>query len=164
MKMAEADRGLRCQLPERDGTKPAGRRAPGNRTLRPPVDGSKNRSDQDTFCLRIRCPAPAVLSVILPLLKIGRSNQAESYCSDEWAWPMWKPIIISDLNCTAEELGKGLYRESDPSTIILTNKPCAAIGHNLGGFAGLGSIGLNQMLITDKGCCGWLGSLVSIWN
>ncbi len=111
--------------------------------------------------------ARSVICYFLPFApEIGRSNQAEAQCSDEWAWAYVETNqLINDLNrYLQEELGKrGYIAAVTPATHNFDEQTLLSnwSHRHLAVLAGLGSIGLNQMLITDKGCCGRLGSLVS---
>ncbi len=111
--------------------------------------------------------ARSVICYFLPFdPEIGRSNQAEAYSSDEWAWAYLETNqLISDLNRhLQEEISKRGYTAAvTPATHNFDEQTlCSNWSHrHLAVLAGLGSIGLNQMLITDKGCCGRLGSLVT---
>lgn len=111
--------------------------------------------------------AKTVIVYFVPFAaNIPRSNVALRTCSKEWAACYIETNrLIHDLNQHLKhELSKAGYRVAvtpathnfDPETLVSnwSHRHLAAI-------AGLGSFGLNNMLLTEKGCCGRLGSLVT---
>lgn len=111
--------------------------------------------------------ARSVICYFLPFATaIGRSNKEGTYSSDEWACAYLETNqLINDLNRhIQEEMGKlGHNAAVTPATHNFDqNTLLSNWSHrHIAVLAGLGSMGLNRMLITDKGCCGRLGSLVS---
>ena len=111
--------------------------------------------------------AKTVVVYFLPFASdIPKSNVAQRYCSKEWASCYIETNqLIHDLNRHLKnELAKAGYQAAvtpathnfDPKTLISNWSH-----RHLAQLAGLGSFGLNNMLLTEKGCCGRLGSLVT---
>ena len=111
--------------------------------------------------------AKTVVVYFLPFaLEVPKSNVALRNCSKEWATCYIETNqLIHDLNQQLkDELVKAGYQAAvtpathnfDPETLVSNWSH-----RHLAQVAGLGSFGLNNMLLTEKGCCGRLGSLVT---
>jgi epoxyqueuosine reductase QueG len=95
----------------------------------------------------------------------------ESNISGEWASPQWAAAYIAtnrlilDLNLYLQDkLEKLGFRTAIlPATHNFdAQRLISDWSHrHIARIAGLGSFGLNNMLITEKGCCGRLGSIVT---
>jgi len=109
--------------------------------------------------------AETVISYFLPFTEdIPLSNTEGTDASRKWAAAYVRTnILISDLN----QALSSMLNEKGISTAV---PPTGKHDHDrlLGRWsqkhvayiAGLGNFGLHQMLITEKGCCGRLGSLI----
>ncbi|WP_287583644.1 hypothetical protein [Candidatus Borrarchaeum sp.] len=111
--------------------------------------------------------AETVISYFIPFKKaIPLSNVNGQNCSEEWAIAYIETNkLISDLN---EYLSEELERRKFKSVILppthnfSSSKLISDWSHKHVAFiAGLGKFGVHQMLITDRGCCGRLGSLIT---
>ncbi|MFB0544908.1 MAG: epoxyqueuosine reductase [Candidatus Hodarchaeota archaeon] len=111
--------------------------------------------------------AKTVISYFIPFKEeIAQSNVGGRYCSKEWAIAYIETNkLISDLNkYLAKELEKLNFKsvikpptyDFDKKTLISnwSHKHVAFI-------SGLGKFGSHKMLITEKGCCGRLGTLIT---
>lgn len=111
--------------------------------------------------------AESVICYFLPFAsEISRSNRSGQGCSDEWAMAYLETNqLIHDLNI---RLHWALTRMGSRSAVIpathnfsletlLSNWSHRHVAY----IAGLGTLGLNRMLITEQGCCGRIGSLVT---
>jgi epoxyqueuosine reductase QueG len=111
--------------------------------------------------------ARSVIAFFLPFEKaVGRSNDGSRQASREWAAAYDRTneligLINQDL---ANLLDKQGFRTAtvqathnfDHQTLV------SAWSHRHAAYiAGLGTFGLNRLLITEQGCCGRLGSLVT---
>lgn len=111
--------------------------------------------------------ATSVICYFLPFANtIGRSNKPGEPCSDQWAFAYLETNhLINDLNAhIAAELARQGFRAAvTPATHNFDEKTLLSnwSHRHIAVIAGLGTIGLNRMLITDQGCCGRLGSLVT---
>ena len=111
--------------------------------------------------------AQTVIVYFLPFaLDIPKSNVASRYCSQEWAAGYIETNqLIHDLNQhLKDELAKAGYQAAvTPATHNFDTETLISnwSHRHLAKIAGLGSFGLNNMLLTEKGCCGRLGSLVT---
>ena len=111
--------------------------------------------------------AKSVICYFLPFAStIGRSNKPDEPCSDQWALAYLETNgLIKDLNAhiEAELARKGYLSAVTPATHNFDQKTLLSnwSHRHIAVIAGLGTIGLNRMLITDQGCCGRLGSLVT---
>ncbi|MEA4923755.1 MAG: epoxyqueuosine reductase [Syntrophomonadaceae bacterium] len=111
--------------------------------------------------------ARSVICYFLPFASsIGRSNKPGGPCSDEWAWAYLETNrLINDLNAhiQAELSRKGFRSAITPATHNFDEETLISnwSHRHIAVVAGLGTMGLNRMLITDQGCCGRLGSLVT---
>lgn len=113
---------------------------------------------------------PTARSVICYFLPFGRdavkSNRAGEFCSDSWAFAYLETNqLIADLNAHLNnELGL-MGHESAVTPATHNFNPETLLSNwshrHIAVIAGLGTLGLNRMLITEKGCCGRLGSLVT---
>ncbi len=111
--------------------------------------------------------ARSVICYFLPFHRdVARSNSESEFCSDPWAFAYLETNqLIQDLN---EHLKKqlGLIGHESAVTPATHNfSPQTLLSNwshrHIAVIAGLGALGLNRMLITAKGCCGRLGSLVT---
>jgi epoxyqueuosine reductase QueG len=111
--------------------------------------------------------AETVISYFIPFNKeIPLSNVNGQNCSEEWAIAYVETNkLISDLN---EFLQKKLEKQKFKSIVLPPThnfdetKLISDWSHKHVAFiAGLGKFGLHHMLITEKGCCGRLGSLIT---
>lgn len=94
------------------------------------------------------------------------SNQQGRTASREWAVAYIETNkLILDLNTHLKErFRQGGYNSAViPATHNFDEKTLLSdwSHRHLAYFAGLGNFGLNNMLITEKGCCGRLGSMVT---
>lgn len=111
--------------------------------------------------------ARTVISYFLPFEKeIAVSNEADKLASRKWATAYIETNrLILDLNgYIYDQLAQQNYTSSIlPATHNFdTTKLISDWSHRHVAFiAGLGKFGLNNMLITDKGCCGRLGSIIT---
>ncbi|PKM77908.1 MAG: (Fe-S)-binding protein [Firmicutes bacterium HGW-Firmicutes-15] len=111
--------------------------------------------------------AKTVICYFLPFISvISRSNKAGNHCSDEWAYAYLETNqLIEDLNCYVQEQmnQRGHVAVVTPATHNFDQKTLLSnwSHRHIAVIAGLGTIGLNNMLITDYGCSGRLGSFVS---
>lgn len=111
--------------------------------------------------------ARSVTCYFLPFAaSIGRSNRPGEPCSDQWAWAYLETNrLINNLNAHIQaELTRQGYRSAiTPATHNFDEKTLKSdwSHRHIAVTAGLGTLGLNRMLITDQGCCGRLGSLVT---
>lgn len=113
--------------------------------------------------------AQSVVCFYLPFAKdVGRSNGSGPVCSDAWAYAYLETNhLIDEINqCLCSFFEKSGYKAAaTPAThnfdpqLLLSNWS----HRHIAVMAGLGSLGLNRMLITRKGCCGRLGSLATTW-
>jgi epoxyqueuosine reductase QueG len=111
--------------------------------------------------------AKTVISYFIPFKKeTVLSNAGRKICSKEWAIAYIETNkLIVDLNKhLSEELEKSDFRSVilPPTHNFDEKKLISDWSHkHIGFIAGLGKFGLHQMLITEKGCCGRLGSLIT---
>ena len=111
---------------------------------------------------------PARLSLILSPFadSIAASNSHGEACSREWAVAYIETNrLIFDLNTYLRNqlIQKGYESTIIPATHNFDEKTLLSdwSHRHIAFFAGLGSFGLNNMLITEKGCCGRVGSIVT---
>ena len=111
--------------------------------------------------------AKTVISYFIPFKKdVVLSNVNGKHCSKEWAIAYVETNrLIVDLN---KFLSKRLKKHGFNSVILPPThnfdeeKLISGWSHKHVGFiAGLGKFGLHHQLITEKGCCGRLGSLIT---
>lgn len=111
--------------------------------------------------------ARTVIVYFIPFVdSIVQSNIAGDTCSYEWAVAYIETNqLIFDLNtCLSEQLSRQGYESRIiPATHNFDEvKLISDWSHrHIAYLAGLGSFGLNNMLITEKGCCGRVGSIVT---
>lgn len=111
--------------------------------------------------------ARSIICYFLPFARsIGRSNKPGDPCSDEWAYAYLETNrLINHLNAVIqEELARQGYRAAvTPATHNFDEKTLLSdwSHRHIAVIAGLGTLGLNRMLITDQGCCGRVGSLAT---
>lgn len=111
--------------------------------------------------------AETVISYFIPFKKaIPLSNVNGQTCSEEWAIAYIETNkLISDLNeYLSEELEKQKFKSIilPPTHNFDETQLISDWSHKHVAFvAGLGTFGVHQMLITERGCCGRLGSLVT---
>lgn len=111
--------------------------------------------------------ARTVVSFFLPLAKsIARSNIPGSLASREWALAYLETNAL--INAAAMHLkqhieSKGHAVEVTPPTHNFDRQKLVSdwSHRHVAYIAGLGRFGLNNMLITESGCCGRLGSFVT---
>lgn len=111
--------------------------------------------------------ARTVIAYFIPFAdSIVQSNIPDDACSYEWAVAYIETNkLILELNT---DLSEQLSRQGYESRIIPAThnfdevKLLSDWSHrHIAYLAGLGSFGLNNMLITEKGCCGRVGSIVT---
>ncbi|MBC8014288.1 MAG: epoxyqueuosine reductase [Sporomusaceae bacterium] len=111
--------------------------------------------------------AQTVITYFIPFAKdIVISNGAGRETSREWAVAYIETNqLILDLNAYVhDQLSQHGYQASIlPATHNFdTQKLLSDWSHRHAAFiAGLGTFGLNNMLITEKGCCGRVGSIIT---
>lgn len=111
--------------------------------------------------------AKTVIAYYLPFVQqVARSNVKQLHASKEWAlaYIETNQLIIDLNNHLAELLQKYGYTAKvlPPTHNFDTEQLMADWSHkHIAYIAGLGTFGLHHMLITDKGCCGRFGSLVT---
>jgi epoxyqueuosine reductase QueG len=113
---------------------------------------------------------PGALSVIVYFVpykkKIAESNIRGKYASDLWsrAYISTNKMIKDTGNALKSFLSdKGVRAETVPATHNF--KPCELLSYwshrHSAYIAGMGTFGINNMLITEAGCCGRFGSIVT---
>lgn len=111
--------------------------------------------------------AKTVISYFVPFDEsIVNSNIEGKYSSEEWARAYLETNqLISDLNSyIKKELDSLAYDSSIiPATHNFDEDSLLSdwSHRHVAYIAGLGTFGLNNMLITDKGCCGRVGNIVT---
>lgn len=111
--------------------------------------------------------ARSVICYFIPFVReIGRSNGPDKFCSDIWAHAYLETNqLIADLNevIISHLLILGYKSASIPATHNFDVETLRSdwSHRHIGVIAGLGNLGLNRMLITARGCCGRLGSLIT---
>ncbi len=111
--------------------------------------------------------ARSVICYFLPFVSnIGRSNKPSEPCSDQWAFAYLETNqLIKDLNIHIQKelTQKGYLTVVTPATRNFDKKTLLSnwSHRHVAVIAGLGTMGLNRMLITAQGCSGRLGSLVT---
>lgn len=111
--------------------------------------------------------AKTVISFFIPFKKeVVLSNVDGRHCSKEWAIAYVETNrLIVDLNKhISQELEKQGFKSVilPPTHNFDEKKLISSWSHKHVGFiAGLGKFGLHHQLITEKGCCGRLGSLIT---
>lgn len=108
-----------------------------------------------------------VIAYFIPFNKpVVASNVAGEMSSDHWAnaYIDTNKLIISINEALSKELKMQGYQTAilPPTHNFDENTLISDWSHkHVGYIAGLGTFGLHQMLITEKGCCGRLGSIVT---
>jgi len=111
--------------------------------------------------------AETVISFFLPFENsVVHSNIEKHNCSKEWAAAYVETNrLINDLNIYIQRY---LFQRGFTSAIIPAThnfNPESLISdwshRHVAYIAGLGKFGINNMLITEKGCCGRIGSMVT---
>lgn len=111
--------------------------------------------------------AQMVISYFIPFhKKIAIDNKKGEIASEGWALAYIETNkLITDLNeYIAYEIAKADYKSVvlPPTHNFDQVRLISDWSHkHIGYIAGLGKFGLHQMLITDKGCCGRLGSMIT---
>lgn len=111
--------------------------------------------------------AKTVIAYFIPFERsIVNSNRTQSLSSKEWARAYVETNqLIVDLNDgLAREISALGYQSASmmPTHNFDEEALVSDWSHkHIGYIAGLGTFGLHQMLITQKGCCGRIGSLVT---
>lgn len=111
--------------------------------------------------------AKTIISYFIPFSKeIVESNKGERESSREWAIAYVETNeLIKQLNIYINnELSKLGYNSTIiPATHNFDEKKLISdwSHRHIAYLAGLGSFGLNNMLITEKGCCGRVGSIIT---
>ncbi len=111
--------------------------------------------------------ARTVIVYFLPFDEsVGRSNKGDLPASPEWA----KAYIETNqlIRAINQRLAEGLEQQGYASVVLPPTHnfdPKVLVSDwshkHIGYIAGLGKFGLHRMLITEKGCSGRLGSLVT---
>jgi epoxyqueuosine reductase QueG len=111
--------------------------------------------------------AETVIVYFIPFTdEINKSNIKGRECSEEWARAYVESNkLMQELNqYLADELEDSGYKSyAIPGTYNFdTDKLISDWSQrHVAYIAGLGSFGLNNMMITEKGCCGRIGSIVT---
>ncbi|MEN6390264.1 MAG: epoxyqueuosine reductase [Syntrophomonas sp.] len=112
--------------------------------------------------------ARSVICYFLPFNRdITRSNgEGDEFCSDPWAFAYLETNqLIQDLNDHLKTRLGMMGHESAVTPATHNFNPETLLSNwshrHIAVIAGLGTLGLNRMLITEKGCGGRLGSLVT---
>jgi epoxyqueuosine reductase QueG len=111
--------------------------------------------------------AQTVIAYFLPFEEsVARSNQRDHYASQKWvaAYLETNQLIVAINQHLAQALGKRGYEcvVLPPTHNFDEKKLLSDWSHkHVGYIAGLGKLGLHQMLITEEGSCGRLGSIVT---
>lgn len=111
--------------------------------------------------------AKTVIAYFLPFEeKIAKSNIKGKFCSEKWAKAYLETNdLISNLNKYIKaELEKKDYSASlIPATHNFDEEILKSdwSHRHVANIAGLGTFGINNMLITEKGCCGRIGSIIT---
>lgn len=111
--------------------------------------------------------AKSVITYFIPFQKrVISSNKKYRYASRTWATSYLETNkLIADINKQVQTLliAKGYKAVYVPATHNFNEKTLLSDwSHRSAAYiAGLGTFGLNHMLITDSGCCGRIGSLVT---
>lgn len=111
--------------------------------------------------------AKSVITYFLPFEDwVVESNTGGTDCSREWAMAYIETNkliteindglirFLTDLGWRTEKLPKELNINRDTLKSVWSNRHVSYI-------AGLGTFGINNMLITENGCCGRLGNVVT---
>ncbi|MGM0396057.1 MAG: epoxyqueuosine reductase [Bacillota bacterium] len=109
----------------------------------------------------------SVIAYFLPFQEwIPKSNVKNLESSEEWARAYVETnILIGEINDHLVEWLNGLGHGTAklPPSMNMDYKRLVSVWSNrhVAYVAGLGKFGLNNMLITEKGCCGRLGNVVT---
>ncbi len=110
--------------------------------------------------------AKSIISFFIPFSEnIVKSNINGTMASKEWAQVYIKTNdLIKTINDKIEELmGKNGYKAGKiPATHNFNEKTLISnwSHRHIAFIAGIGTFGINNMLITKRGCCGRLGSII----
>jgi epoxyqueuosine reductase QueG len=111
--------------------------------------------------------AKTVISYFIPFKKeITLSNAKGTGASKKWAISYIETNqLIADVNKTLSEMLKkhGFKVAATPPTHNFDEKKLISLWSHkhIAFIAGLGKFGIHHMIITEKGCCGRLGSVVT---
>ncbi len=111
--------------------------------------------------------AKSVVAYFIPFVKdIPKSNKANEVASEEWAstYVETNKLIISLNEHVAAKLAKFGFQSKvlPPTHNFDTESLISDWSHkHVAYIAGLGNFGYHHQLITEKGCCGRLGSLIT---
>jgi len=111
--------------------------------------------------------AETVIAYFIPFRReIASSNISGENCSKEWAiaYVETNQLIVALNNDLSAQLAKADFKSValPPTHNFDEERLISDWSHKHVAFiAGLGTFGLHQMLITEKGCCGRLGSLIT---
>ncbi len=111
--------------------------------------------------------AKTVIAYFVPFTEsIGRGNAGAGLASADWAraYEETNAMLARLSRHLAEWLAKRGYAAASPAEALVfdrVNITCRWSQRHAAKIAGLGSFGLNNMLITERGCCGRLGSLIT---
>jgi epoxyqueuosine reductase QueG len=110
--------------------------------------------------------AKSIISFFIPFKKnIVKSNISGTMASKEWAMAYIKTNdLIKEINNNIEKLteNNGYKTGKIPATHNFDEKTLISnwSHRHIAYIAGLGAFGINNMLITKKGCCGRFGSII----
>jgi len=110
--------------------------------------------------------AKSIIIFFIPFKKnIVKSNISGTLASKEWALAYIKTNeLISEINNKIEALmGNNGYKTGKIPATHNFNKKTLISGwshRHIAYIAGMGAFGINNMLITTKGCCGRFGSII----
>ena len=115
----------------------------------------------------ILCDAKSVICFFVPFAReIGQSNIPNKISSEKWALTYIRTnslmakisgVIETVMNKSGYSVGKIPATDNFDQKTLISNWSHRHIAY----LSGLGSFGINNMLITDSGCCGRLGSVVT---
>jgi len=115
----------------------------------------------------ILCDAKSVICFFVPFAtEIGQSNIPDKISSQEWTLTYIRTnsliakvssVIEILMNKSGYSVGKIPATDNFDQKTLISNWSHRHIAY----LSGLGSFGINNMLITDSGCCGRLGSVVT---
>jgi epoxyqueuosine reductase QueG len=114
--------------------------------------------------------AQTAIAFFIPFAKrIAESNAAPGACSREWAEAyIATNALIAAIGDALEKIfaAKGFRAGKVPATHNFDEKKLTSrwSHRHIAFLAGLGTFGMNNMLITDSGCCGRIGTLVTDWE
>jgi epoxyqueuosine reductase QueG len=114
--------------------------------------------------------AKSVVSFFIPFTgEVVLGNREGESDSEEWALCYIKTNeLIAKIGIRLEKLfaSAGFQTGTIPATHNFDEERLVSdwSHRHIARLAGLGSFGLNNMLITEKGCCGRFGSVVSEWD